>query len=113
MWLTIIIPTYQDDVALKRLVQTLETWDLTMVAVIIVDGQDRSRPDWLGVQYKYLNWPKANRGAQLKAGAELATTPYLWFLHADSYFPNGSPLPILAQIHPKIGFCTLKYDIIP
>lgn len=111
MWLTIIIPTYQDDAALQRLVQTLKTWDLATVAVIIVDGEQRLRPTWLPQAYRYLSWPRANRGAQLKAGADLATTPYLWFLHVDSAFPDGSPLPILNQWRPAIGFCTLRYDV--
>ncbi|MFD1672429.1 TIGR04283 family arsenosugar biosynthesis glycosyltransferase [Agrilactobacillus yilanensis] len=110
MWLTIIIPVYQDDAALQRLLAELGQWDLTDVAVIIVDGSQRARPAFLPEDYQYVTSPKANRGAQLQLGARLAQSKAFLFLHADSRFPEGSPLPTLRQTTAKIGFFTLKFD---
>lgn len=70
MWLTIIIPLYHDDKKLQRLLQQLKTWQLAQVAVIIVDGQQRPRPQWLPATYTYLTCSQPNRGRQLRLGAD-------------------------------------------
>lgn len=111
MWLTIIIPLYHDDKKLQRLLQQLKTWQLAQVAVIIVDGQQRPRPQWLPATYTYLTCSQPNRGRQLRLGAAQATTAKLLFLHSDSYFPQGSPLQLLKQTKVPVGFFTLQFDV--
>lgn len=109
MWLTIIIPTYHDDVSLKNIVYEIQTWDPVGVEVIVVDGEDRTRPTWLPKIVTYLN-SKANRGYQLKLGAQKAHSEKLLFLHADSHFINGSPLKLLKKTTAQIGFFRIHFD---
>ncbi|MFC6170413.1 TIGR04283 family arsenosugar biosynthesis glycosyltransferase [Loigolactobacillus jiayinensis] len=110
MWLTIIIPTYHDDVKLQYLVTQFAAWPLVGVAVLIVDGQKRQRPEWLPDDYGYLYCSQPNRGRQLRLGASQAQTDKLLFLHSDSFFPQGSPLTYLRQTSVEVGFFTLQFD---
>lgn len=110
MWLTIIIPIFHDDQALEQLVAELERWELEGVLVVIVDGELRVRPDWVPNKFQYLNNGVPNRGQQLRLGASVAQSSKLLFLHADSRFPSGSPLPLLRKTTVKVGFFTLRFS---
>ncbi|MQS88873.1 TIGR04283 family arsenosugar biosynthesis glycosyltransferase [Companilactobacillus mishanensis] len=110
MWLSIIIPTFRDDEGLTKLLNHLESWDLTDTEVIIVDGESRNRPRFLPSFVKYLSSPEANRGVQLRYGADSSMGENLLFVHADSVFVSGSPLPTLKNTPAMIGFFTLKFD---
>lgn len=109
MWLTIIIPTYHDDNALQRLLGEIQSWHPVGVAMIVVDGVQRMRPSWLPQEIIYLYCP-ANRGAQLHLGGQNAQTEKLLFLHADSHFSEGSPLPLLQSTTAQIGFFKIQFD---
>ncbi|ANK65397.1 hypothetical protein AYR54_09210 [Loigolactobacillus backii] len=110
MWLTIIVPIFHDDPAVKQLVVELERWGLEHVAVVIVDGEQRKRPEWLPQNFHYSNNGVPNRGQQLRLGGSVAQSPKLLFLHADSRFPIGSPLPVLRETTAKVGFFTLHFN---
>lgn len=109
MWLTIIIPTYHDDRSLKKIISEIKSWQPKGVEVIVVDGEKRTRPNWLPEMVTYLS-SKANRGYQLKLGAKKAQANKLLFLHADSHFINGSPLKLLKKTTAQIGFFRIHFD---
>ncbi|MFD1473000.1 TIGR04283 family arsenosugar biosynthesis glycosyltransferase [Companilactobacillus mishanensis] len=110
MWLSIIIPTFRDDEGLTKLLSQVENWDLTDTEVIIVDGESRNSPRFLPSFVKYLSSPEANRGVQLRYGADSSMGENLLFIHADSVFVSGSPLSTLKNTSAMIGFFTLKFD---
>lgn len=111
MWLSIVIPTYHDDSKLIELQKQLLSWDLTSVEIIVVDGECRSKPQFLDPQFFYLNSEaEANRGKQLYLGGEFAHGEKLLFLHADSKFPQKSPLSILRYTNCDIGYFRLRFD---
>ncbi|WP_125707911.1 TIGR04283 family arsenosugar biosynthesis glycosyltransferase [Companilactobacillus zhongbaensis] len=109
MWLSIIIPIYHDDVAMKIMQKQLLAWNLDDVEVIVVDGQERRRPDYLVSDFKYQH-TRANRGMQLQSGSQKALGRKLLFLHADSKFPSGSPLPLLSKTNINVGYFDLHFD---
>ncbi|APX72179.1 TIGR04283 family arsenosugar biosynthesis glycosyltransferase [Companilactobacillus allii] len=108
MWLTIIIPIYHDDAALKHLIKRLSSWDLSGIDVLIIDGENRDRPDFLPKFVKYLN-SVPNRGKQLHLGGSVARTNKLLFLHADSKF-STAPISLLKSTKVNVGFFTLRFD---
>lgn len=109
MWLSIIIPTYYDDLALKNLLGQLAQFDLDDVEIIIVDGQVRDHPEWIPKRVNYFSIKHANRGIQLHLGGALASGQYLWFLHADSKF-EVDPIVWLKKHAPELGYCQLQFD---
>ncbi|WP_125712974.1 TIGR04283 family arsenosugar biosynthesis glycosyltransferase [Companilactobacillus kedongensis] len=109
MWLTIIIPTFHDDDSLKKILSEIQSWQPVGVEIIIADGENRARPNWLPDNVTYLN-SKANRGFQLRLGAKNAQTDKLLFLHADSHFIKGSPLNLLKKTTAQIGFFRIHFD---
>lgn len=109
MWLSIIIPIFHDDAAMKIMQKQLLSWDLNGVEVIVVDGQIRQRPCYLSPIFKYQN-TYANRGKQLHIGGENALGEKLLFLHADSKFPLGSPIPILKETSVNVGYFEIHFD---
>jgi rSAM/selenodomain-associated transferase 2 len=82
----VVIPVLGDEAELARLLQLLRSQ--RPEAIIVVSG----RADALGAALcrehgcTYFE-TTANRGAQLDAGARVATAPVLWFLHADAAPP--------------------------
>lgn len=92
MRFSVIVPTWNEGpqigASLKRL---REISDETHMEVILVDGGSTDKTveaarDWVD-QVRVLEKP--NRGAQLHAGAKLATGDLLFFLHADTQPPGN------------------------
>jgi rSAM/selenodomain-associated transferase 2 len=86
-----IIPVYNDLPALRRLLTLLAESQPAVTEVIVVDGAGQADCHQLcahfGVRYAEA---RPCRGSQLDAGAQLATTELLWFLHADSTPPRNA-----------------------
>ncbi len=96
--LAIVMPSYNEgenlETALKQL-QTISGID----EIIVVDASDDAvsqavvercknlRPDWL---LHICSQQKASRAAQMNAGADMANSKILLFLHADTRLPIGA-----------------------
>ena len=80
--LAVIIPTYHDDEALKRLLISLRLYDYE---IWVVDGADslitRELCGQAGVRYAS---SPPGRGQQIAVGVKRAKAEWLWMLHADS-----------------------------
>lgn len=88
--ISVIIPTYRDDKALRGLLRQLDNHDVR--EVIIIDGEGRkSAPDGLGIlpSIKWLTAPRG-RGPQIAYGLSVARGDYLWVLHADAQIHTDS-----------------------
>ena len=104
------MPVYQDDQALQGLLRQLTPAMPAGVECLVVDGVVRQRPAWLPKTVTYLTSPVANRGAQLRFGAQKAQGQALWFLHADSQLAFKRAFQVLQQTSAQVGFFTLQFS---
>ena len=88
-WLSIIIPTLNEAQFIHRILNSLHEAGFDG-EIILADGGSTDETISIARQccsVRVLHCSKANRGAQMNAGAQLAQSSYLFFLHADSIFP--------------------------
>ncbi len=88
--ISIIIPTFQEAEGIGKLVSHLKK-DPYVKEVIVADG---GSPDETVANARQAGahafvCTQKGRGPQMNAGAAAATSPVLYFLHADSYPPDG------------------------
>ena len=117
MSVSIIIPTLNDEPAVKALLTSIRSWDddtqKLIEEVIVVDATASKECKNICTQHnaKWLSYKK-NRGAQLKFGAAHAKAKVLWFLHADS----GITPQALSELNKAInngscgGFFKFKFN---
>jgi rSAM/selenodomain-associated transferase 2 len=90
---SIIIPTFNEADGIGALLAYLwhEAVADDALEIIVVDGgsTDATRALAQAAGARVLCSPQKGRAAQLNYGAEAATGPILYFLHADSYPPTG------------------------
>ncbi|MCA1650376.1 MAG: TIGR04283 family arsenosugar biosynthesis glycosyltransferase, partial [Acidobacteria bacterium] len=85
---SIVIPVWRDEAALRRTVNRLDP--PTPVEVIVTSAlDDEPHYEHLRQCYPRVRWTAAPRGraVQMNAGAVVATGRWLFFLHADSALP--------------------------
>lgn len=91
--ISVIIPTLNSQSSLVGTLSALipATMDGLIREVIIADGgsSDHTREIAEDAGVRWLACPRASRGGQLKAGAEVARSPWLLFLHADTRLGSG------------------------
>ena len=89
MSISIIIPTYNEEDTIKKLVCHLKSNAPADTEIIVVDGgsSDQTVAEAQSSGACCLTSPKKGRGAQMNAGAEHASGNILYFVHADSLPP--------------------------
>jgi rSAM/selenodomain-associated transferase 2 len=91
--ISIIIPTYNEAGTIEKLVTYLRQFmaEGSIQEIIVTDGGSTDNTCISAQQAgaRAVVSPKKGRGAQMNFGASLASTPLLYFLHADSYPPPG------------------------
>lgn len=116
--ISIIIPTLNEEKNLSTLLSQLKQLENTIpFELIVVDGGSQDQTVALAKKYATVyQLRKANRGAQLKFGAEKSSGEILWFLHSDSRI-ESSQNNTLAQIQTILkdkqysaGFLKLTFD---
>lgn len=100
MRVSIIIPTWQDNQALSRLLENLQQLDPMADEVVVVDGGADAGCQLLCEQYD-ARWIASEpcRGRQLDQGARVANGDTLWFLHADSLIHTQALQQITTSIN--------------
>ena len=113
--LSIIIPAYNEAASLPKLLTYLENQikSLCGIEVIVVDGGSSDQTVAVSRSFgiHVIDSPKG-RAIQMNNGAKVATGVILYFLHCDSFPPNGFINQILeAQKAGKFAGCyRLKFD---
>lgn len=110
---SVIIPCYRDEMKLVRLLEQLHRLQRCPSEIIVVDaaGSDKCREICNRYHVLYLAG-KPCRGQQLLAGAALARSDVLWFLHADARLPED-PLTAIAAVSEQGavgGYFRFRFD---
>ena len=92
--LSVVIPVYRDDKELQGLLECLK--NLAVDEIIIADGENRPKPDFISRSSRKTKWlnAKCGRGSQIAAGINRAAHPIIWVLHADCRPKAGSELAV-------------------
>jgi len=106
--LSVIIPTYNEEVHLPRLLPQLWQQNGIKLQVIVIDGGSRDSTSQI-LQHEFvlhssdLLWcsTPAHRAKQLNLGATLADADYILFLHADTQLDNSPHQLQQALLHLK------------
>lgn len=91
---SVIIPCYRDETALAHLLDGLRKLPQSPAEIIVVDGAGSNKCREICIAHQAV-WlaDEPCRGRQFLAGAAVAQSEILWFLHADA---GLSPNPLLA-----------------
>jgi rSAM/selenodomain-associated transferase 2 len=115
MQISIIIPTYNEEKNIPRLINYLKKWSDNCVAeVIIADGGSADDTIRLANECgaKAVLSPQKGRAAQMNYGASIATGDTFYFVHADVLPPAGFVADIKNAIQKKYDFGRyfMKFD---
>ena len=95
--LSIVIPSHNDGPQLAKLLPRISQTDAELIVVgSVTDPVAEAQCDKFGAQMHYAGKPC--RGAQLDLGAQRASRPVIWFLHADATPPANAQQLILSAI---------------
>ncbi len=88
MSISIIIPTLNEEAAIKNLLQQLQTYREQGYEVIVADGGSSDKT--ISIAEKFSDnviYSESGRAVQMNKGAFNAKHDVLWFLHADTIIP--------------------------
>lgn len=107
--LSVIIPTYNEEKYLPKLLKSLSL--LNPDEVIVVDGKSTDNTEKIAYKFgaKFIS-SERRRGLQLHRGALEAKGKFFLFLHADTYFNERIDLSVAMKKGIKAGFFNLKFD---
>ena len=110
--ISIIIPTYNEEKVIAQLLTRLSCNPL--LEIIVSDGgsQDATRLICEGFPVQFVS-TSLGRGTQQNAGARLASSNILYFLHADS-MPEERVFRDISrsiELGSQWGCCTMRFDI--
>ena len=90
MFISIIIPTLNEEVAIQTLLQQLQIYRQQGHEIIVVDGgsTDKTVSISKSLADKVIT-SEAGRATQMNNGAKQSTNNVLWFLHADTLIPDN------------------------
>ncbi|MCC5940533.1 MAG: TIGR04283 family arsenosugar biosynthesis glycosyltransferase [Balneolaceae bacterium] len=115
MKISIIIPAYNEEKNLQKLLPYLQANSSGYVKeIIVVDGgsSDNTLMISKNLGALALNSPQKGRAAQMNYGAKHASADVLYFLHADSYPPKNFDRLIIFSIQNRTvaGCFLLRFD---
>lgn len=88
MTVSVVIPVLNDAGPLRRLIADLRTDPA--LEIVVVDGGSDDDSSTVAQAADAFGVASRSRGGQLRAGAELASGDWLWFLHADTHVPPAT-----------------------
>ena len=101
---SVIIPVLNDKESLEKLLARVSALNPAADEIIVVEGTIQGECATLSRSYGAAHFTtEANRGAQLRKGAQEANGEVVWFLHADSLPPFDAVAHINA--HLEAGSC--------
>lgn len=113
--LSIIIPVYNEEKRLPKLLQHLDNISAGYIAeIVVVDGGSSDKSCKIASEYSNVRLIHSEKGraAQMNAGAKIGSFEVLYFLHADSFPPPNFDALILKAIEKgnKAGCFQMKFD---
>ena len=114
--ISVIIPTYNEEVHIKATIQRLWEYDQTNLIKEIIIADGGSTDDTVTIArtegVKVTVSPKKGRAAQMNYGAQHAISEILYFLHADTLPPKGFTYDITTAINAgySAGCYMLSFD---
>lgn len=115
MKLSIIIPTYNEEAVIQRLLRYLQERVSPGTEIIVADGgsTDATRHMAAAQGAQVLYCPSKGRGTQMNAGAAASTGDVLYFLHADTFPPDAFETHIKQAVQQGAGSgCyRLRFDL--
>ena len=112
-WLTVVIPVLNEAITLPRTLRALQPALASgAITIIVVDGGSKDDTVSIAKRWGCTTLPcTRGRARQLNAGARLARTEFLWFLHADTIPPPDwlSLLSVAARNRQPACF-SLQFD---
>ncbi|HMV12976.1 MAG TPA: TIGR04283 family arsenosugar biosynthesis glycosyltransferase [Nitrosomonas sp.] len=110
---SVIIPCFHDEVRLTHLLKQLHKRPNHPLEIIVVDGANSRKCREICDQYQ-VSWLASEpcRGRQLLAGAALAQSDVLWFLHADARLPTDPLAAMTAAFEQGAvgGYFRFRFD---
>jgi rSAM/selenodomain-associated transferase 2 len=109
--LSIIIPTLDEEARIGAALTALAPLRASGVEVIVADGGSRDRTAAVAAPLadRVINGPRG-RGAQMNAGARVATGDVLLFLHADTMLPANADTSIVDGLG-RSGLAWGRFDV--
>lgn len=102
--LSIIIPVYREQVAIRSCLAYLASCpEIDRCEIIVVDGDEGSTRTPEGMLPVRVHVTPAGRGRQMNAGAQLAQSPALLFLHVDTFPPRDFVNLILGALEDRVA----------
>lgn len=95
---SVIVPTLDEEARLDETLRRAKSALGPEAEVIVVDGGSRDRTREIAANRGRVLSTRANRGAQLAAGARAATGEILVFVHADTWLPDDGASAIRAAM---------------
>lgn len=84
-WLSVIVPTRNEEAGIAAVLEPLQPWRCRGVEVLLVDGESRDgTTEQAQPRVDQVLRIPPGRARQMNAGARRARAPRLWFLHADT-----------------------------
>ena len=99
--LSVIIPTYNEAGHIGKTIRHLQrSGDPSLMEIIVIGGgsTDETAAEARAAGAQVLLSPRKGRAVQMNAGARRASTPILYFLHADSLPPPGFTDDIIESV---------------
>lgn len=113
MTLSIIIPVLNEEENLKVLLPYLKNNSFDINEIIVVDGGSIDASVKVAEnESAILIRSEKGRAKQMNAGAKIATSKILYFLHADSFPPKGFDQYIIDEVKKgnKAGCFQMRFD---
>lgn len=114
--ISIIIPVLNEEGTIGHLIDHLvkNSWAENIAEIIVVDGGSTDNTKVIVSQFENIRFLNSSKGRakQMNMGALHATGDILYFLHADSFPPNGFDRLILEEVmlgNPA-GCFKMKFD---
>lgn len=104
--ISIIIPTYNEEENIGRLIETLQNRQAGFVTdIIVADGGSTDQTKQVAEENGAIFYPCSRKGraAQMNEGASVAISPLLYFLHADTIPPRRFDKLIVNTINNGAG----------
>ena len=97
--ISVIVPVLNDKDALEKLLARVSDLNPAVDEIIVVEGAMQQDCATLALSHGARHFSEAaNRGAQLRKGAQEASGGILWFLHADSLPPTDAVAQIKTHL---------------